>query len=519
MLFERRRWRPVECIRVLVVVGFVAAFLVPGGLLAVGKTSLELDRNEAIRILNEEILPELQISRDYVAFAYPTVLGTSDELSPYAPNPIPADVMRLPHLVPYTIEGPAWFFWIDLEPYARYSHPTRFVLVDASDGSYVVHDEGWWPVLNGELLWTDPGSYWNEKNWVSAQVTLPKGNDAALGDAGCGTTAPRANCFDWALVVNGWVPGEPGEQQFRADAEGMCRAFNSMGMKLSTLLPGEASPEAVETFIVKLFTELRLYTCCERLYFYFACHASPGALWIGGQRLSSSELARMLSNPGNTYVPSRVYVYIDSCFAGSFIPELTAHSNVMRVWTTSGTNEVAYNDLDPANDPNPHDAGGEWTSSLVETLEELLFLDESQDPLAVLAVNLRRYYVALNRALLVSSAKNAAVINGLSHPEDYLFSAADPDYLCECATFLAQWDRDAHMSRGRWESTIELHRDNRCEPFLRLLNHVGKHNAAPPSPKYHLWTGKQCARDLSHSDFWDYCDVYWDVFSEAEDAP
>gem|GEM_PF-1303206 len=509
----------MKCIHVLIVVGLVVAFLLLVNLLAVGETSLEIDRNQAIGILKKEILPGLLISRDFIAFSYPVMLGPSDHLSPYAPNPIPADVMGLPHLVPYTIECPVWFFWIDLEPYARYSHPTRFVLIDASDGSHVVHDEGWWPVLNGESLWTDPDDYWSKQSWVSAQVAPPKGEDTAFGDAGCGTSAPRANYFDWALVVNGWAPGEPGEQQFRADTEGMCRAFNSMGMKLSTLLPGEASPEAVETFIVKLFTELRLYTCCERLYFYFTCHASPGALWIGGQRLSSSELARMLSNPGNTYVPSRVYVYIDSGYGGSFIPELTVHSNIMRVWTASGTNEIAYNDLDPANDPNPLDTGGEWTSSLVETLDELLFSDVSQDSLAVSSVNLRRYYVALNRALHVSSAKNAAVINGLSHPEDYLFSAADPDYLCECATFLAQWDRDAHLSSGDLDSTIELYRDNRCEPFLRLLNHVGKHKASPPSPKYHLWTGKQCARDLSHSDFWDYCDVYWGVFSEGEDAP
>ena len=507
----------MRCIRLLLVVGFVAVFLPLVGLLAVGELFPQIDRNEAIRILQEDVLPELQISRDYVTFAYPTVLGPSDELSPYGPEPIPADVMSLPHLVPYAIDGPVWFFWIDCEPHARYSHPTTFVLIDAADGSYVAHDERWWPVLNGDSLWTESETYWDERNWVAAQVSPPREGEAVLGGAGCDTAAPRANFFDWALVVNGWTPGQPGEQQFQADAVGMCREFNAMGMKLSALLPGEASPQTLETFIVKLFTELQLYTCCERLYFYFTCHASPGALWIGGQRLSNSELARMLSNPGDTYVPSRVYVYIDSGYGGSFIPELTAHSNIMRVWTASGSGEIAYNDLDPTNDPNPNDVGGEWTSSFVEMLDELLFSDESQDPLAVLSVEMRRYYVALNRAFDAAETKNSAVINGLSHPEDYLFSSADPDYLRECVAFLAQWHRDALSSRGKWKSTLKLHCDNRCEAFLRILNEVGKHNAAPPSPKYHLWTGKQCARDLSHSDFWDYCDAYWDIFA-TDDA-
>jgi len=381
------------------------------GLLAVGELFPQIDRNEAIRILQEDVLPELQISRDYVTFAYPTVLGPSDELSPYGPEPIPADVMSLPHLVPYAIDGPVWFFWIDCEPHARYSHPTTFVLIDAADGSYVAHDERWWPVLNGDSLWTESETYWDERNWVAAQVSPPREGEAVLGGAGCDTAAPRANFFDWALVVNGWTPGQPGEQQFQADAVGMCREFNAMGMKLSALLPGEASPQTLETFIVKLFTELQLYTCCERLYFYFTCHASPGALWIGGQRLSNSELARMLSTPGNTYVPSRVYVYIDSGYGGSFIPELTAHSNIMRVWTASGSGEIAYNDLDPTNDPNPNDVGGEWTSSVVDTLDELLFSEESQDPLSVLSVKMRRYYVALNRAFDVAEAKNLSLIH------------------------------------------------------------------------------------------------------------
>jgi len=486
--------------------------LLPAAVLTVGKASLQIGRTEAIRLFREEILPGLATFGDFVAFSYPVALTPSDELSPYAPDPIPEDVVSLPHLVPYAIDGPVWFFWIDREPYARYSHPTTFVLIDAADGSYVAHDERWWPVLNGDSLWTET-TYWDERNWVAAQVTQRQEGAPSSAGAGCDTAAPRANYFDWALVVNGWTPGQPGEQQFQADAEGMCRTFNSIGMKLSTLLPGEASPQTVETFIVKLFTELQPYTCCERLYFYFTCHASPGALWIGGQRLSNSELARMLSTPGNTYVPSRVCVYIDSGYGGSFIPKLAAHSNIMRVWTASGSGEIAYNDLDPTNDPNPNDVGGEWTSSVVDTLDELLFSEESQDPLAVLSVEMRRYYVALNRAFDVAEAKNAALINGLNHPEDYLFSSADPYYLCECVAFLAQWDRDALSSRGKWKLTVELHCDNRCEAFLRILNDVGKHNAAPPSPKSHLWTGKQCARDLSHSNFWDYCDAYWDIFA------
>ncbi len=45
-----------------------------------------------------------------------------------------------------------------------------FVLIDATDGTYAVHAETWWPVLDGTSLWVEQAEYWNEENWVAPSI-------------------------------------------------------------------------------------------------------------------------------------------------------------------------------------------------------------------------------------------------------------------------------------------------------------------------------------------------------------
>ena len=179
---------------------------------------LSIDREEAIGAFRREILPALDISGDYIAFSYPEPLGPGDEVGPYAPDPIPPDLTQLPHVIPYDLDGPAWLFWLDLAPYARYAHPTQFVLIDASDGSYVVHDEAWWPVLNGQSLWTDPAEYWNIENWVNAHLHSIGGDYGdAPEDEEAGYAGPRIVGEFPTLYDMGCPPGDYVVHRFPRD--------------------------------------------------------------------------------------------------------------------------------------------------------------------------------------------------------------------------------------------------------------------------------------------------------------
>ena len=472
-----------------------------------------LDRGQVEVLLVEHILPELDVGSDYIVFLHPAPLDADDGLAPYAPTPIPEDVDRLPYLVPYELTGPTWFAWIDLHPYARYAHDTLFVLIDADDGTYAVHPETWWPMLNGGPLWTDPADYWDEEEWIAA--SLSAGVPAGESEAVCEADRPGGDSYDWALVVNGWSTGQPGEAGFRADARGVCEALNGLGMRVSVLEPGDASPEALEAFVVRLFTEIPLYNCCDRLYFYITCHASPGALWIGGRRLSSVELARMLTLPGDTYVPSRVYVLLEAGYGGSFIPDLSPHSNINRVWTASAADRPAYGDLDPSFDPNPQDAGGEWTSSFLAALDRLL----KEDPLVIGAYEFGREYVPLNMACRSLESLDAAALSGLSDPTDYLFSEGKTEDLLAAVEYLARYDRAHHRVQGNLDERIARYAEAPCLEFLWFLHNTARHDTLPaPTPEFSYRILKGYAKDVAHSDWWEYCDLFWEVFTTPSES-
>jgi len=470
-----------------------------------------LDVEQAATLLMEGVLPELDIDSDFIAFLHPVTLDSSDELAPYAPTPIPDEVDRLPCLTPYELTGPTWFAWIDLQPYARYAHDTLFVLIDAVDRTYIVHPEQWWPVLNGASLWTVSTDYWSGEDWVTA--TLSAGVPGGALAATCEAELPGTDYFDWVLVVNGWSPGQPGEEGFSADARGVCAALSGLGMRVSLLEPGEASPEAFEGHLIRLFTEIPLYDCCDRIYFYITCHASSGALWVGGQRLTSDELARMLTLPGDTYVPSRVYVMLEAGYGGSFIPALSPHSNINRVWTASAADQPAYGDLDPAADPNPEDAGGEWTSSFLAALEQLL----REDPVAIGAYEFGREYMPLNMACRSQETFDAATLSGLSAPADFLFSDGRTEYLLTAVEYLARYDRAHHRVRGNLDERIALNAGEPCLEFLWFLHRTARHDPLPaPTPEFSYRILKGYAKDVAHSDWWEFCDLFWAVFTTPD---
>jgi len=491
-----------------------SAFFVLLSFVALGLSCVATGETAAIEaMVLGEVLPELALSSDYIAFLYPEPLGSADALAPYAPATIPDSVERLPYLIPYPLDGETWLVWIDLNPYARYAHDTLFVLIDSTDGSYAIHQEQWWPVLNGDSLWVEEAAYWSEANWIASSLThgIPKGSSDAI----CTPDQPGTDYYDWALVVNGWTPGQPNAQGMNADFSGICKVFNGLGMRTSVLDVGAASPAALENHVIRLFTEIPLYHCCDRLYFYITCHASPGALWVGGQRLSAPELARMLTLPGDTYVPSRVYVFLEAGYSGDFIAELSQHSNINRVWTASGFNEPSFDDLDAGVDPDSEDIGGEWTSSLLATLEQLL----GEDPIAMKAYEYGREYIPVNLALSQASSRNAAVLTELSHPDHYLFSDADPDRLPWCVDYLARWDRQHHIVSGNLDEIVSMYEQSPCLEVLWFLNKMARHDALyTPSADFEGRTGKHAAKDLAHSNWWELCDEFWQIFTTPQDG-
>ena len=60
-----------------------------------------------------------------------------------------------------------------------------------------------------------------------------------------------------------------------ANAPRICKALNDLGMRVSALDPGKASPGALEAHVIRLFPEIPLYKCCDRPYFHITCTRHP----------------------------------------------------------------------------------------------------------------------------------------------------------------------------------------------------------------------------------------------------
>lgn len=88
-----------------------------------------------------------------------TVFGTRHpiaagiEIRPVAHKDNP----RLPPPV-YTLQKDSWFFVVDRNSLAPFAHAVTYILAPVDGSAYVVHEESWWPIVEGQNHWYRAGS-------------------------------------------------------------------------------------------------------------------------------------------------------------------------------------------------------------------------------------------------------------------------------------------------------------------------------------------------------------------------
>ena len=180
-------------------------------LLGCSATEAQTSRDDATELVVDEL--ELPDNGSVVVYSLETPLSPNDVIT----TGTPAD-LGAPEELPVLTES--WFFWIDDDPGARFSHPNRFVLVPTDGSEITVFDSMWWPVVNGTAPWLtkaeldDPGTIAypelpsEEPRQGAVQIPRTMENTCA-GNKG------------QALIINGWEEGDTGEEDFAADAQNM----------------------------------------------------------------------------------------------------------------------------------------------------------------------------------------------------------------------------------------------------------------------------------------------------------
>ncbi len=289
---------------------------------------------------------------DLMIFLWPFPLSTTDEIAPYADSPLLSSVSELPHLVLYPLKESTWFFWIDDAPYAKYAHPTRFFFYGVETRKYNVCEEEWWPVLNGESLWTECDEYWDSKFWVY-NPGLSKPHSASF------VTGSSMRSHDRGLIVNGWSSGQPFQEDMEKDQEQMAEALARTGMEVESVT-------TVREMQYILYRWAQEMDSCSTLIIYVTAHGGRGYFCIGNRIFRDSELLELINMFEKDIF---IHVIIDSCCSGGFMPSLKARADT--VITSTDELGPAYGDLDSEDDFNLGDGGSEFTSGLAGCIREL----------------------------------------------------------------------------------------------------------------------------------------------------
>lgn len=111
-------------------------------------------REDAAELIRDAYVPVLPTSAAVIS-GPAEQLATGDTVRQafggFAPPPQPGDNPRVLPDEATVLDGPAWFFWVDLKPGAAFEHDTIYLFVDPVTGTLREEKASWWPVVNGTL--------------------------------------------------------------------------------------------------------------------------------------------------------------------------------------------------------------------------------------------------------------------------------------------------------------------------------------------------------------------------------
>jgi hypothetical protein len=297
---------------------------------------------------------------------------------------------------PFTTARASWLFWIDELPGAAFVHPTRFVVVDATDASpdleaeARVTREGWWPRI------TLPGG--------AAPVDLLPASDLAAAldrppvERASEHDLARMPAMDACAVV---VCGPP-NQQFQYDAALMVDFFRT-GLRVPHVLSNGPSDDLPHVPATKgelfgfLQTAAMMNPACKKLFLYVAAHSNATGFELdtdpptGPVAVSYTELAdeieRLFRAKG-----TEICVILTGCQSGAAVSVFQDRGLRGTIVTAANRVRSALLEMEERENPTPADHFGRalrtaWRSTTSDadgdghvTLEEA-FANRGDDPL------------------------------------------------------------------------------------------------------------------------------------------
>ena len=263
-------------------------------------------------------------------------------------------------------------------PFAKFSHPTRYVLVDVATGGVEVWDEGWWPYINRVAVeeWMGQGRL------ISDDVVFSNVPPEDVPPVSAGEGYPRSAAVATGPILVGYAPTvvEPGRSSLgggeavvpmngvsagQSDVDTPDDMANSTGFSSDTSSP-QYQPRGDTQQDIEDAIQRAIDGGANDIFLYYTGHGGrtlDGESYINyrGARITATKFGEMLQK----FQGVKFKVVIDACYSGGFTAILDATGMTQIVITSAAADEVSYGDWDPRSDPNGDtDKGGEFSSGL-----------------------------------------------------------------------------------------------------------------------------------------------------------
>lgn len=299
------------------------------------------------------------------------------------------------HAQPVVTSGLSWLFWIDDQASGRFTHPTRFVIVNANDTSSAalpnatVIPSVWWPGVilanTNQVYSLIPAALSTEL--ATPIVSAPSASAQALAEVlgerpkpdGQFPYSPATSC---AIVIYG--PDCPGAK-LDAQNYGNFLLSNKMvapGNLFTNTTNGLARPASQQN--LQTLINSAVAQKCQKLFFYVSSHGAPrdyggGVVLKNGSNdpadlsssltLSYEDLMQMLA----PFQGLQVCAVEDACYSGQLALWLSGRGFSGQVLTAADTNNYAY--------------GGQGGGALTNTIIPLLTANGNNYQQAITTIN------------------------------------------------------------------------------------------------------------------------------------
>jgi hypothetical protein len=403
----------------------VATLLVAGGADARSTISREQANAIALRLLKP------QADRgEVILFGLPAPLRAGTLVAPAdPPRGDPTGRARVRGL---RLGGPAWLYWLDRDPYARFSHESEYLLVDDRTGRALRRARiDWYPTVDGkDPAFLSEAGYEARRHRVYTRAAPLRSPSSVTAPLRASALPAGAFANDCLLMV-----GDYFDSAMKNDFPAVERWAKSVGLRTYYTTPGgpkgaPAGPASDAAALRASVKELVEKNRCLDILIYMSGHGvKPGAgpptvmtgksirplpaapfVEVGGVGIDASELEDIVG----AFPTTTFKVKIDSCFSGRFVEELTEkgkprRENLLILEVSSGANQTSLSRGARRRTPYPERMGTFTRQNLVG-LQTWAAADDEIASSAALGGSLLAH--ALERAFALGASANAAISRG-----------------------------------------------------------------------------------------------------------